>query len=385
MAELIAQTEHCDLLHVPGTADVTLLVFGQRDAESWSGATAAELAGIEMFYIRPRGLDEATSEDVQGLLQALQARRDPARVLATLGGGAALRHARVVGATLVLTFAPRIRTAPMLPRGCDVFLFADAGSTRPSWPGAYFVGVPGLADDPDLLFATPDRLAQLLKLARGEGSASRRAAALGAWGVRIWRTSSAYLSDLLVRVHARGHRRWVRDLLPRVEAAGALGPDGLLIRAASRQQAGDVAGAIDDLRATMAVLPSTDVATALAVLLAEQGELGAARLAIGDAADGGVVPEAVVEVLRSRAQPVMPASGDAMARAEAAGDAGLAAAAVRAAPGEAGVLMRYGRLLHRLGARAQAHAALEAAVLSDRDGALANGFLAAPAVRRRGK
>jgi hypothetical protein len=128
------------------------------------------------------------------------------------------------------------------------------------------------------------------------------------------------LADLTVRTGRHRHWGWLEALLPRVEAAEG-------------------------------------AETALAIERAAVGEAGAVQ----------DIPEALVTALRSRAVPAD--AGDP------AGAVQLAQRAVCAAPGDSALLLDLARLLRRSGNDRAAGAALRAAVLSDRDGALLGTWL----------
>ncbi len=107
-----------------------------------------------------------------------------------------------------------------------------------------------------------------------------------------------------------------------------------------------------------------------------------AAIAVGRVATAGatVLPETLVSVLRSRAEPAVAAPEDALVAAR---------RAVRLAPGDSVAILHLAQVLRQAGDDIAAQAALRAAVLTDTGGALLNPLLGAapepPPMQRRKK
>lgn len=356
MAEQIAEAARTALLHLPGKGEVTLLVFARPGDAAWPGEAAAAALGLETFILLPREAHDFPPEEVTPLLAEVAARRAAKRPLVALGSGGALRHAGTSGAKLVLTFAPRITTAPLPPKGCDVFIFADPTAPPPPWPGASVVRVPGLAAEPDLLVESEARLRQLLEHARATGKPAARAAALQRWARAERHSSPRAFAHLLARLARHGHARWRASLLPRLERFPTLDTASLLDRAAWRRDTGNRPGAIADLNAALAQGAGAAASIALAELLLAEGQAREARIVLGDAGPGLAIPAPLATALRSRAAPLATPSGLDPIR--------LARRAARQHPNAAN-LLALGRLLRAEGNTPAATAALRAAALLD--------------------
>jgi hypothetical protein len=306
---LVHDGRHAQVLHFPGTSDITLITFAvmyaRADGRNAFASKLADRHGFDIIGIVPKGPNWYPAAEMAVIAPMVRARLDrPALAYgASMGGYGALRYGRACGAQAALAFSPQAHIDPGVTgagdprygRHHDPALHADMTIRAAHLPDRAFA----LFDpdvDPDLAQASllPRSVAWVPLRHMGHksagaivGSAVARAAfaaamagdaaTLGRVLMRNARKAPIFHANLSLAATARGHAGWGLSIAERAEGTFGAVSELVTARATALAALGRTMQAAEAHESLIARFPHVPkFYTALARLHEETGNLPAA-------------------------------------------------------------------------------------------------------------